>query len=115
MAANRLRAAILVVSETAAQDPSSDTSGKGLRAVFGAEADDKWIVAETKIVGDNALEIQRSVVQWTDGEDPMNLVVTSGGTGFAVKDITPEVGSGSNLTYNCPISNSYSGNYSSAA
>ncbi|KAI9787854.1 MAG: hypothetical protein M1816_007421 [Peltula sp. TS41687] len=90
MATDRLRAAILVVSETAAQDPSSDTSGKGLRAVFGAEAEGKWIVAETKIVGDNVLDIQRSVLHWTDGEDAVNLVVTSGGTGFAVKDVTPE-------------------------
>jgi gephyrin len=37
------------------------------------------------------LEIQRAVTGWTDGEDFANLVVTTGGTGFAVKDVTPEV------------------------
>lgn len=104
MATDRLRAAILVVSETAARDPSSDTSGKGLRAVFGAEDENKWIVAETKIVGDNVLDIQRAVLHWTDGEDPMNLVVTSGGTGFAVKDVTPEVSNFAASFYHCLLS-----------
>ena len=90
MATNSLRAAILIVSDTAAKDRSTDLSSQVLTEVFGA-CGDQWTVVETKIVSDDVPEIQRSVLQWTDGENPMNLIVTSGGTGFAVKDMTPEV------------------------
>lgn len=45
---------------------------------------------------DDVLQIQRNVVELSDeGGDgdggAVNLIVTSGGTGFAVKDVTPEV------------------------
>ena len=46
-----------------------------------------------QIIPDDVLEIQRAITRWTDqGDERINLVVTSGGTGFAVKDLTPEVG-----------------------
>jgi gephyrin len=86
-----LKAAVLIVSTTAAKDPSTDQSGDVLKSVFG-EAGGQWEVVETKIVSDDVLEIQTSVTGWTDREDAVNLVITSGGTGFAVSDRTPEVG-----------------------
>ena len=47
-------------------------------------------------VPDDVLEIQRSIQAWSDDADSkVNLIVTSGGTGFAVKDRTPEVSLGS--------------------
>jgi gephyrin len=36
-------------------------------------------------------DIQRSIMGWTDGEDAVNLIISTGGTGFAVHDSTPEV------------------------
>ena len=96
MTTEKLKAAILVISTTASQDPSTDKCIEILRGVFEDTNDNKstgtgWIVASTKIVGDDPLEIQRAIMAWTDGEEKMNLIVTSGGTGFAVKDVTPEV------------------------
>lgn len=88
-----LRAAILVVSTTASTDPSSDTSGEILKDVFEKEGGGQWTVEDTKIVGDVVLDIQRTVAQWTDQESPVNLIVTTGGTGFATFDNTPEAGS----------------------
>lgn len=85
-----LTATILVVSTTASKDPSSDISGGILQEVFRQEGAGKWTVVETKIVGDVVLDIQRTVMQWTDQDTPVNLVVTTGGTGFAVFDNTPE-------------------------
>ena len=85
-----LRAAILIVSTTAAQDPSSDASEATLRDVFDNEGGGKWTLVETKIVSDDVAKIQRQIMLWTDGADGVNLIVTTGGTGFAVADQTPE-------------------------
>lgn len=84
-----LKAAILIVSTTAAKDASTDSSGPILKSVF--EETDQWVVVETKIVSDNVTDIQRSVMSWTDHENAVNVVITTGGTGFAVSDSTPEV------------------------
>ncbi|KAJ9644553.1 hypothetical protein H2199_003516 [Coniosporium tulheliwenetii] len=90
MSGNKLRAAILIISETASQDLSTDKCGPILQDVFRDDGGDQWEVAETKIVPDSILDIQSAIKQWSDGEDALNLIVTSGGTGFAVKDQTPE-------------------------
>lgn len=87
-----LRAAILIVSTTAADDPSTDKSGNILQDVFKQEAGQwEWDVAETKIVGDVVDDIQETIKQWTGQENPVNVIVTTGGTGFATSDNTPEV------------------------
>lgn len=91
-----LKAAILVVSTTASKDPSTDSSGGILKDVFEQEGGGKWEVVETKIVGDEVLDIQRTITSWTDRSDGVNLIVSTGGTGFAVHDSTPEV---RNATY----------------
>lgn len=88
---SKLKAAILVVSETASQDPSTDKCIPILKGVFSNSSNDQWDVAETEIVPDSVLAIQKTVRRWTDGADPINLIISSGGTGFATKDVTPEV------------------------
>ncbi|KAI4689969.1 uncharacterized protein J4E84_004150 [Alternaria hordeiaustralica] len=87
---SKLKAAILVVSETASEDPSTDKCIPVLKKVFGDLGNDQWEVSETEIVPDNTLAIQKTIKYWTDGPEPINLIVTSGGTGFATKDVTPE-------------------------
>jgi len=88
---SKLRAAILIVSETASKDPSTDKGIPALQEVFAQKAGDRWTYDETRIVPDDVLDIQRTITEWADGESPFNLVVTSGGTGFTQKDVTPEV------------------------
>ncbi|CAL3967297.1 unnamed protein product [Diplocarpon coronariae] len=85
-----LKAAILTVSSTASQDLSADLSGSILKDVFKQEGGEKWQVTETKIVGDVVLNIQRTIIGWADVEDAVNLIISTGGTGFAIDDITPE-------------------------
>ena len=87
----KLRAAILIVSETATHDPSTDKCIPILKDVFGNLGNGQWEVSEAEIVPDNSLTIQKTIRNWTDSADPFNLIVTSGGTGFATKDVTPEV------------------------
>ncbi|KAI4129492.1 MAG: hypothetical protein LQ338_002209 [Usnochroma carphineum] len=86
----KLRAAILIVSDTAFQDPSTDRSGALLADTFAREGGDQWVVSERQIVRDDVLAIQRQVTAWCDRSDYINLVVTTGGTGFTGKDNTPE-------------------------
>lgn len=90
MSNKKLRAAILIVSDTAYADPSTDKAGNVLDETFLADGGDQWVVAERKIIPDDVLTIQGAVTGWCDGEESMNLVITTGGTGFAVKDQTPE-------------------------
>jgi gephyrin len=88
----RLKPAILVISDTASKDPSTDKSGDVLTETFSTDGGSQWHAPLVKIVPDSVIEIQRTVQQWSDTEDYFNLIITTGGTGFAVKDITPEVG-----------------------
>ena len=90
MSKTRLKAAILVVSTTAAKDASKDASDSALRGIFENEGGGNWDVVETKIVTDDVLQIQKQVMQWTDGPEPVHFILTTGGTGFAVADYTPE-------------------------
>jgi gephyrin len=86
-----LRAAILIVSTTAAKDPSTDAADVALRDVFDKDGGGQWSVVDTRIVRDNKSHIQHQIMQWADSVDyAVNLVVTTGGTGFAASDETPE-------------------------
>ncbi|KAL8381242.1 hypothetical protein RB595_005494 [Gaeumannomyces hyphopodioides] len=90
MAHPTLKAAVLIVSTTAAQDPSTDAADATLRGVFEQDGAGQWHVVESRIVTDSVSDIQRNIMQWTDAADPPNLILTTGGTGFAVHDHTPE-------------------------
>jgi hypothetical protein len=87
----KLKVGILIISDTASADNSADKAGPVLKETFSTTGREQWDVVETKIIPDDVLEIQRFIQRWTDGEDALNCIVTSGGTGFAVKDNTPEV------------------------
>lgn len=87
-----LKAAILIVSTTVASGSTVDTAGQALRNVFEQESTGRWNVSDVRTVPDDVEQIQDQVRIWTDNDtDAMNLVVTTGGTGFAVADQTPEV------------------------
>lgn len=90
MSSPTLKAAILVVSTTASKDASADLSGGILKDVFDEEGGGQWEVVDKQIVRDDVLDIQRSITGWTDQENPVNVVITTGGTGFAIHDHTPE-------------------------
>ena len=90
MASAKLKAAILIISDTAFKDPSTDKAGVRLENVF-ADQGPIWDVKYTLIIPDNVDAIQEHIVQLCDDEaDYANFVLTTGGTGFAVKDRTPE-------------------------
>ena len=47
-------------------------------------------MTETAIVPDEQGRIEAALWQWCDREEPVDLIVTTGGTGFAPRDVTPE-------------------------
>ncbi|KAL5601142.1 hypothetical protein BROUX41_005947 [Berkeleyomyces rouxiae] len=92
MAGSVLNVAILVVSTTAAQNPSTDQCQATLTGLF-ENRKEHWKVADKHIVSDDVEEIRKQVKTWTDSESEqsINLVLTTGGTGFSIGDITPEL------------------------
>lgn len=91
MAQEKLTATILVISNTASNDPSTDRVGGALSELFASNGGEWWDTPTIHVVPDDVLAIQHQIQQWTDGSEPVNLVLTSGGTGFTVQDNTPEV------------------------
>ncbi|KAI4248732.1 MAG: hypothetical protein L6R42_009167, partial [Xanthoria sp. 1 TBL-2021] len=90
MSNEKLTVAILIISDTAFHDPSTDEARPILTDVFRQDGGNQWTISETQIVPDDVLAIQRRVVGWCDGEKSPNLIITTGGTGFTPKDNTPE-------------------------
>ncbi|CAG8517816.1 1899_t:CDS:10 [Cetraspora pellucida] len=82
---------ILTVSDTCSRDSTKDLSGPALKTLFSETSHSKkpFRVIKTKIVKDDSFEIQKSVKDWCDVEN-LDLVVTTGGTGFGIRDVTPE-------------------------
>lgn len=81
---------ILIISDTAHHDPDSDKTGRLLAETLGEDGNGHWQGEKLCIVPDNISKIQHMIHHWCDTDDYLNLVITSGGTGFAQKDITPE-------------------------
>jgi gephyrin len=90
MASPSFKVALLIVSDTASNDPSTDKCIPVLQEVF-KTTNAEWEVVSTEIVPDQLEAIQTFVKRWSENEDWVNCILTSGGTGFAVKDVTPEV------------------------
>ena len=81
-----IHTAILTVSDRSSRGERPDLSGPALKQAVQQAG---WQVVFTKIVADNFSAIQRVLVEWTDSGE-VDLILTTGGTGFAPRDITPE-------------------------
>jgi molybdopterin adenylyltransferase len=74
------------VSDAGAVGGRTDTSGP---AVAEWAASRGYVVAARETVPDDTGAIARRLVAWADG-GAADLVVTTGGTGLAARDVTPE-------------------------
>ena len=81
-----LRVGILTVSDGCAAGVREDVSGE--RLVAWAEGRG-YAVPLRAVVPDEAIEITRTLLAWCDG-GAVDLVLTTGGTGFGPRDVTPE-------------------------
>ena len=81
-----MRAAILTISTSKARGEGEDESGPALAEFargLGAE------IEGTEIIPDDRATIEARLRHWADERD-CDLVLTTGGTGFAPIDVTPE-------------------------
>ena len=79
-----LRIAVLTVSDTRTED--TDTSGALLAGRLQAAGHE---LAAKEIVPDEIEAIRAQVRSWADDES-VDLIISTGGTGFTPRDVTPE-------------------------
>ncbi len=81
-----LRAALLTVSDKGSAGKRADASGEAMREIVEASG---MVVAARDIVPDEEEQIAAMLVRYCD-RDGVALALTSGGTGFSRRDVTPE-------------------------
>ncbi|MBX6330453.1 MAG: MogA/MoaB family molybdenum cofactor biosynthesis protein [Gemmatimonadaceae bacterium] len=81
-----MRLAILTISDAGARGERADTSGDAI-AAWSAQRGDT--IAARDIVPDESAAIVSRLVAWCD-DDTADVVLTTGGTGLAPRDVTPE-------------------------
>lgn len=79
-------AAVITVSDKGARGERVDTSGPAVRAML-EEAG--FEVVYTSIIPDEKKQIEAELIRCAD-ERKIALVMTTGGTGFSQRDVTPE-------------------------
>lgn len=81
-----MRVAVLTISDACSRGERADGSGEAIVT---------WVTARQakltarELVPDESLDIVRTLVEWSDRE-VADLILTTGGTGLAPRDVTPE-------------------------
>ncbi|WP_420642472.1 molybdopterin adenylyltransferase [Candidatus Leptofilum sp.] len=81
-----MQVGILTVSDRGARGEYEDRSGPILADIV--QNYTPWQVSQRAIVPDEMEAIINTLIDWCDAG--VNLILTSGGTGFAPRDVTPE-------------------------
>uniref|UniRef100_A0A8C9VHG0 Gephyrin n=1 Tax=Scleropages formosus TaxID=113540 RepID=A0A8C9VHG0_SCLFO len=86
---HQIRVGVLTVSDSCFRNLAEDRSGINLKDLVHDPSLLGGTIAAYKIVPDEIDEIKETLVDWCD-EKELNLILTTGGTGFAPRDVTPE-------------------------
>lgn len=78
---------VLTISDGASKGERQDVSGENIRTLL-AQLPDAVVSAST-IIPDEREQIEAVLREWSD-EKQLNLILTTGGTGLAPRDVTPE-------------------------
>jgi molybdenum cofactor synthesis domain-containing protein len=81
-----LRFGILTVSDRSARGERPDLSGPALSELITARG---WKVERTAILPDDLEALRQLLSSWAD-DGGLDVILTTGGTGFARRDVTPE-------------------------
>jgi molybdopterin adenylyltransferase len=81
-----IRVGVLTISDRAASGQYEDQAGPALQEIVTQRLG--WELAASEIVPDDLERISQALIRWTDAH--LNLILTTGGTGFAPRDVTPE-------------------------
>uniref|UniRef100_A0A8C2HS87 Gephyrin n=1 Tax=Cyprinus carpio TaxID=7962 RepID=A0A8C2HS87_CYPCA len=85
---HQIRVGILTVSDSCFRNLAEDRSGINLKDLVHDPSLLGGIISAYKIVPDEIDEIKETLMDWCD-EKELNLILTTGGTGFAPRDVTP--------------------------
>ncbi|XP_062267950.1 gephyrin b isoform X3 [Platichthys flesus] len=86
---HQIRVGVLTVSDSCFRNLAEDRSGVNLKDLVHDPSLLGGMITAYKIVPDEIDEIKETLVDWCD-EKELNLILTTGGTGFAPRDVTPE-------------------------
>ena len=81
-----IRFGILTLSDRSARGEREDASGPAVVRLIQAE---NWSVTKQALLPDNESAIRAILCEWADSGQ-LDVILTTGGTGFAVRDVTPE-------------------------
>jgi molybdenum cofactor synthesis domain-containing protein len=81
-----LRFGILTLSDRSSRGERADSSGPALARLIEAE---NWSVAKQALLPDNESAIREILSAWADSAE-LDVILTTGGTGFSPRDVTPE-------------------------
>ena len=81
-----MRVAILTVSDRSYRGERADASGPALVEAAQAQG---WQVVATLILPDEQAQVAAHLAAWADSGEG-DVILTSGGTGFSPRDVTPE-------------------------
>ncbi len=81
-----LRFGILTASDRSSRGERPDLSGPALVELVNAQG---WLVNRTGIVPDEKDILRETLATWADSCE-VDIILTTGGTGFAPRDVTPE-------------------------
>jgi molybdenum cofactor synthesis domain-containing protein len=84
-ASMKIRFAILTISDKGSRGERADTSGDAIAELVGESGE----VIRRGIVADERALISDTLRGWADAGD-VDLILTTGGTGLAARDVTPE-------------------------
>lgn len=79
---------ILTVSDRASRGEYEDRGGPAIRDYLSDVLSSPW-TAKSIVISDDQPEIEAALIKLSD-EDQCSLIVTTGGTGPAARDVTPE-------------------------
>ncbi|TFG53930.1 MAG: MogA/MoaB family molybdenum cofactor biosynthesis protein [Candidatus Aminicenantes bacterium] len=80
-----MKVGILTVSDKGARGEREDRSGPAIREMMEAAGGE---IVRNRIVADEQDEIRATLIDWSD--EGLDLILTTGGTGFSPRDWTPE-------------------------
>lgn len=81
---DRLTAAVITVSDSCARGEREDLSGPAVAKLLGKL---RFSIVQREVVSDDSIKIQNLLVRLAR---EVRLIVTTGGTGVAPRDVTPE-------------------------
>lgn len=81
-----VRFGILTLSDRSSRGERADSSGPALASLIQAEG---WSVVKQSLLPDDESAIRQILISWADSRE-MDVILTTGGTGFSPRDVTPE-------------------------